>query len=349
LYSDVISTTAASAQSSVIPPYVRHAMLTSTTACFVAYGSDPTAAAGAGSFYLPGGETIHLTVTPGQKFAAIRAVDNGRLSIVGVSGGQALTYTSESSWTPADLFASGEQGGWYDPSDLSTMFQNDNGTGAVAVNDTVGYIADKSGRGNHLTQANSARRPVLRQDAGGKYYLEFDGADDSFATSGTVNFSATDKASVVAGVALGDSGATGIIWEHGNNSAPGMWLATRLQNARDLGWRLAGNTSGLYRTTSGGLTGVHITSVNFDIAQAALASEITPRINGAIPALTVGQAGPAGTGNHGNQQMFVGRRGGTALPYAGALYGLIARAALTQGESLDSAEAWMAEKTGVTL
>jgi len=143
LYSDVISTTAASAQSSVIPPYVRHAMLTSTTACFVAYGSDPTAAAGAGSFYLPGGETIHLTVTPGQKFAAIRAVDNGRLSIVGVSGGQALTYTSESSWTPADLFASGEEGGWYDPSDLSTMFQLTTGTTAVAANDPVGILLDK--------------------------------------------------------------------------------------------------------------------------------------------------------------------------------------------------------------
>jgi hypothetical protein len=46
------------------------------------------------------------------------------------------------------------------------------------VGDPVGYIADKSGRGNHLTQADTAKRPVLRQDAGGKYYLEFDGVDD---------------------------------------------------------------------------------------------------------------------------------------------------------------------------
>jgi hypothetical protein len=94
-----------------------------------------------------------------------------------------------SSWTPADLFASGEQGGWYDPSDLSTMFQLSTGTTAVAVGDPVGYIADKSGRGNHLTQANAAFRPVLRQN-GGLYYLEFDGVDDTMSTLGVFTIAA---------------------------------------------------------------------------------------------------------------------------------------------------------------
>lgn len=65
-------------------------------------------------------------------------------------------------FTPASLFASGEQGAWYDPSDMSTLFQDDTGTTPVtAVEQPVGKILDKSGRGNHASQATAASRPVL--------------------------------------------------------------------------------------------------------------------------------------------------------------------------------------------
>lgn len=83
------------------------------------------------------------------------------------------------------LFAASEQGAWYDPSDFSTMFQDAAGTTPVtAVGQPVGRIKDKSGRGNHATQATSAARPVLQQDGAGKYYLAFDGVDDFIETSG---------------------------------------------------------------------------------------------------------------------------------------------------------------------
>jgi len=62
----------------------------------------------------------------------------------------------------ASLFASGEQGAWYDPSDFSTLFQDAAGTTPVtAVEQPVGRISDKSGRGNHATQTTTASRPVL--------------------------------------------------------------------------------------------------------------------------------------------------------------------------------------------
>jgi hypothetical protein len=65
-------------------------------------------------------------------------------------------------FTPASLFAAGEQGVWYDPSDFSTMFQDSAGTTPVtAVEQPVGRILDKSGRGNTATQATDASRPVL--------------------------------------------------------------------------------------------------------------------------------------------------------------------------------------------
>lgn len=73
--------------------------------------------------------------------------------------------TSAPSFTPAALFAAGEQGAWYDPSDLSTMFQGAEGTTPVtAGGQPVGGILDKSGRGNHATQATAAARPLYQTE-----------------------------------------------------------------------------------------------------------------------------------------------------------------------------------------
>jgi hypothetical protein len=76
------------------------------------------------------------------------------------------------------LWAGGVQGGWYDPSDLGTLWQDTAGTTPVtATGQAVARIDDKSGNGNHAVQATEANRPILRQDDG-LYYLEFDGVND---------------------------------------------------------------------------------------------------------------------------------------------------------------------------
>jgi hypothetical protein len=57
----------------------------------------------------------------------------------------AYASTKASTWSPTLLFAAGEQGAWYDPSDFSTMFQDAAGTTPVtAVEQPVGLILDKS-------------------------------------------------------------------------------------------------------------------------------------------------------------------------------------------------------------
>lgn len=93
------------------------------------------------------------------------------LNDLGLNNGQVFS--------PAAFFSASEQGAWYDPSDLSSMFQESTGVTPAVVGQPVGLILDKSGRGNHATQATAAARPTLRQAAGGQYYLEFDGVDDS--------------------------------------------------------------------------------------------------------------------------------------------------------------------------
>lgn len=87
----------------------------------------------------------------------------------------AKSGSSVSAWTPSLLFSSGQRGAYYDPSDLSTLFQDSAGTVPVtAVGQPVGKMLDKSGRGYHLTQSNStAQRPTYQTDVGGFSYLQF--------------------------------------------------------------------------------------------------------------------------------------------------------------------------------
>lgn len=73
-----------------------------------------------------------------------------------------LLLLSDDAFNPRSLFAAGEQGFWYGPSDFSTMFQDAAGTTPVtAVGQSVGRILDKSGRGNHATQSTGSSRPTV--------------------------------------------------------------------------------------------------------------------------------------------------------------------------------------------
>jgi len=73
------------------------------------------------------------------------------------------------------LFANGEQGALYDPSDLSTLYQQRTGAAATtpsAVGGVVGTMLDLSGRGNHATAPSDAARPLLgREPEGGRRNL----------------------------------------------------------------------------------------------------------------------------------------------------------------------------------
>lgn len=70
----------------------------------------------------------------------------------------------------------------FDPSDLSTMFQDVNGTTPAVPGDPVGLVLDKSGNGVNLSQPTAAARPTLMQD-GENYYIQPDLTDDALTTT----------------------------------------------------------------------------------------------------------------------------------------------------------------------
>ena len=78
-----VAVSGSSAQSSAVNASTNRVVLTSTTGCWVAFGSNPTASAAAGSIYLPPNVVSPAyTVTPGvTKVAAIQASGAGSLSI----------------------------------------------------------------------------------------------------------------------------------------------------------------------------------------------------------------------------------------------------------------------------
>ena len=61
---------------------------------------------------------------------------------------------------PATLFSGAAVGAFYDPSDLSTLWQDTAGTSPVTTaGQSVARMDDKSGNGYNLTQATAAARP----------------------------------------------------------------------------------------------------------------------------------------------------------------------------------------------
>lgn len=117
-------------------------------------------------------------------------------------------------FSPLSLFTGSKKGLWYDPNDLTTMFQDTGGvTPAVAVNDPVRLIRDKSGNAVHATALSDAERPLLKQAASGDYYLGFDGTSHRLVT-GAVDLSAASAFSRVTGVTLrAGTGITSVIFE----------------------------------------------------------------------------------------------------------------------------------------
>jgi hypothetical protein len=242
------------------------------------------------------------------------------------------------------LFKNGEQGVWYDPSDLSTLFQDAAGTTPVtAMGQPVGLMLDKSGRGNHATQSTSASRPILQQDADGRFYLSCDGVDDGMATA-SIDFTATDKMTVWAGIRKLSDAATGIVAELSStaNSNNGTFYLVAPLGGATVSSSFRG-TSQTFLTVSGLASPIScIITFTGNIAAPMhyiKANAITP-ISSSIS---------LGSGNYGNYLLYLFRRGGATLPFNGNFYGMVIRGAQSNPKQISQVEKYLAAKTGVSL
>jgi hypothetical protein len=262
-----------------------------------------------------------------------------------------VALLSPGQFSPASLFAAGAPGAWYDPSDFSTMFQDSAGTTPVtAVDQSVGLILDKSGRGNNARQTTAGSRPLLKQDGNGKYYLLFDGSNDWLETS-SIDFTSTNKMSVFSGLRILQETVTEVILELSFSS--GIFAGSfafvndgAADSRISFNLKGSGSLAGRVDKSSSVAPATYVTSVVYDLAQPTRETQISPRVNGVVPTLVGVGAANAGSGNFGNYQLYIGRRAGTSLPFNGNIYSLIVLGALASTSQITSTETWVNSKTG---
>jgi hypothetical protein len=230
---------------------------------------------------------------------------------------------------------------WYDPSDLSTLFQDPAGTTPVtAVGQQVGRMLDKSGRGNHATQSTLTSRPILQQDASGRYYLACDGVDDGMVTS-AIDFTATSKITLCTGIRKLSDAAFGCVAETGlstDATQRTFGLITRTQP----GYSFV--SFGTVRSSASVFSGYPSPETAVLTGIGDIANDVaTLRRNGVqIATSTTDQ----GTGTYGNEVLYLFRRFGSTLPFNGRFYGLSIGPSLLSAADLTRLETYMNRKTG---
>lgn len=91
---------------------------------------------------LSNGGTIPLNAFSSQRFHEVSP------ELISVTNGSVTAYCDSETFDIklpdiVDMFANGEEGAWYDPSDLSTLFQNQVGLPVTAADQPVGLMLDK--------------------------------------------------------------------------------------------------------------------------------------------------------------------------------------------------------------
>jgi hypothetical protein len=87
-------------------------------------------------------------------------------------------------FSPLSLFAANEDGAWYEPSDLSTLFQDSAGTTPVTTaGQPVGLTLDKTDNTYNALQATSAARPTYVVASNGDSVLQNDEIDDALVVT----------------------------------------------------------------------------------------------------------------------------------------------------------------------
>lgn len=88
------------------------------------------------------------------------------------------TFRLGPQFSPLSLFINGEEGGFWDMTDITRMFQDHTGLDEVtASGDPVGLVKDLSGNLLHLDQQTSGNKPTYTESGTDKF-LSFDGTTD---------------------------------------------------------------------------------------------------------------------------------------------------------------------------
>lgn len=251
--------------------------------------------------------------------ATTNAADGNFQNVTAASGAISLVFSASSTSTAVRITTSSTSSG---------TFYIDN-------------ISVRELPGNHAfnPSGNSANFPVLQQ-AGGLYYLAFNGVNQWLQTS-SIDFTYGDKMFVSAGVRKLSDAASGMLAE----------LSANINANNGSFYIVAPSASGTFEFSSRGTTPVVVTRSGFAApitAVTTLSSDISsPRIDTRVNTVaSVTSTSSQGTGNYGNYPLYIGARAGFSLFFNGRLYGLVVAGKQASASEIASTEAWLNQKTG---
>jgi hypothetical protein len=172
--------------------------------------------------------------------------------------------------------------------------------------------------------------------------LEFNGAQ-GLKTASNIDFTGTDTMSAFLGVKKDNDNNTSLV-EFSNSIGSGSGK-----------FRFASDTGGLYRWSSRGTvlsnansTGNNAPTTNVLTAQSEISEDLNIlRIDGVQAASSTTNQGD---GNYSSDALNIGSRNNAlSLHLTGRIYSLIIRNVLSSDTEIDSTEAYVASKTGVSL
>lgn len=249
-------------------------------------------------------------------------------------------------WTPTPLFGSGEAGGWYDPSDLSTVWQDSARTTPGVVDSPVGALDDKSGNGHHLLQATAGMRPILRSD-GTLYWLEKDGVDDFLASASGLTIQAGWTLGAAGSYTAGADTTTAAMFglERGGAAFFHVGLRQSVARARSALRGEVGAVPTVPLTTADSATDAYPADTPGVLVSRFQALSHDIRLDGAtldtVATTWDGQTEPGSWLVFGRQEVA------PVVPMK--LYAAVALARVPDASELASLESWLAGKAGVVL
>lgn len=170
-------------------------------------------------------------------------------------------------------------------------------------------------------------------------YLRFDGAATAMQTN-AINFTGTDKMTVVAGVQWNNFGDTTghMVVNHNSTGFKSFFMIAPSTTANAIASSISGSSAYISRTETGLSAGAY-TAVLTQAGSLTPASLELRRNSLAVG----GVSGSTGGGSFANTPLFIGSQsGGATRFFNGRLYGLIVRGAQTPLSQIETTEAWMA-------
>lgn len=260
---------------------------------------------------------------------------------VQVAGSSIVSYapTVDPTFSPVDLFASGEKGAIYDFSDLTSTFQDVAMTTAAEVGDTVGAVLDLSGNGNTLVQSSAGDRPTLAETAEGEVGIAM--SDHYLQTASALPLGSSSGFTIVVGFHKeSDAGVLGHVLETSGNAGS--------NNGAFVLHAPTGTTSNRFSH--------RLNSLNYNLAfsgyEAPTSLLVTVERDGAAETLSLrvnGIAGEVDTDLPVDQVLqdhilYVGKRSGSFFPFNGTIYSMVIINRELTATERNALEAWTLER-----